>query len=97
MKNKTKHATGSQTNLGVHAHAPLEVNGDRGDYVYACLVITYTSSRVWSNRVRLPILLVVGRTGKLFSLSPFAPENLVSRDSFGRPVPREPVHSPHPG
>ena len=29
------------------------------------------------------------------SLSPFAPENLVSRDGFGRPVPRQPAHSPH--
>ena len=31
----------------------------------------------------------------IFSLSPFAPENLASRDGFGRPVPREPVHSLH--
>ena len=31
----------------------------------------------------------------LFSLSPFAPEKLVSRDGFGRPVPRQPTHSPH--
>ena len=26
------------------------------------------------------------------SLSPFAPENLVSPDGFGRPVPRQPAH-----
>ena len=26
------------------------------------------------------------------SLSPFAPENLVSRDGFGSPVPRQPSH-----
>ena len=45
------------------------------------------------NRVRLPILLVVSRTGKLnISLSPFAPENLVSRDGFGSPVLRQPAH-----
>ena len=31
------------------------------------------------------------------SLSPFAPKNLVSRDGFGRPVPRQPAHSPHSG
>ena len=31
------------------------------------------------------------------SLSPFATENLVSRDRFGRPVPRQPAHSPHSG
>ena len=30
-----------------------------------------------------------------FSLSVFAPENLVSRDEFGRPVPRRPAHSPY--
>ena len=26
------------------------------------------------------------------SLSPFAPENLVSRNEFGSPVPRQPAH-----
>ena len=26
------------------------------------------------------------------SLSPFAPENLVARDGFGSPVPRQPAH-----
>ena len=26
------------------------------------------------------------------SLSPYVPENLVSRDGFGRPVPRQPTH-----
>ena len=31
------------------------------------------------------------------SLSPFAPENLVSRDGFGRPVLRQPAHSPYSG
>ena len=45
-------------------------------------------SRVWINRVKLPILLAVSCTGKLnISLSPFAPENLVSRDGFSRLVP----------
>ena len=29
--------------------------------------------------------------------SPFAPEVLVSRDGFGRPVPLQPAHSPHSG
>ena len=33
----------------------------------------------------------------LFSLSPFAPEKLVSRDGFGRPVLRHPAHSLHAG
>ena len=31
------------------------------------------------------------------SLSPLVPENLVPRDTFGRPVPRQPAHYPHPG
>ena len=32
-------------------------------------------------------------TGEMsISLSPFASENLVSRDGFGRPVPRQPAH-----
>ena len=55
------------------------------------MVITY--SRVWINRVRLPILLVVSWTGKMnISLSPCVPEKLVSRDGFSRPVPRQPAH-----
>ena len=36
---------------------------------------------------------MVSRTGKInISLSAFAPENLVSRDGFGSPVPRQPAH-----
>ena len=59
--------------------------------MYVCMVITY--SRVWINRVRLPILLVVSRTGKMnIPLSPCVPENLVPRDGFSRPVPRQPAH-----
>ena len=50
-------------------------------------------ARVTINRVRLSILLVVSWTGKMnISLSPSAPENLVSRDGFGSPVPRQPAH-----
>ena len=45
----------------------------------------------------LPHLLVVSWTKLLFSLSPLAAVNLVSRDGFGRPVPRQPTHSPHSG
>ena len=59
--------------------------------MYICMVITY--SRVWINRVRLPILLVVSCTGKMnILLSPCVPENLVLRDGFSRPVPRQPAH-----
>ena len=59
-----------------------------------CVVcmVTYIT-RVWINRVRLPILLVVSTTVKMnISLSAFVPENLVSRGGFGSPVPRQPAH-----
>ena len=63
---------------------------------HVCTVRTF--SRVWINRVWLPVLLVVCWTGKrYFSLSPSAPENLVPRDRFGRSVPRQPAHFPHSG
>ena len=43
--------------------------------------------------IRLRILLVVSWTGKIIiSLSAFAPDNLVSQDGFGSPVPRQPAH-----
>ena len=32
-----------------------------------------------------------------FFLSPFAPENLISRDWFGHPIPRQLAHSPLSG
>ena len=61
-----------------------------GDVV--CMA-TQHIARVWINRVRLPILLAVSWTGKMnISLSAFAPENLVSRDRFGNPDPRQPAH-----
>ena len=50
-------------------------------------------ARVWINRVRLPIMVVVSLTGKMdISLPPFAPENLVSRHGCGSPVLRHPAH-----
>ena len=59
--------------------------------IYVCMVITY--SRVWINRVRLPILLVISwNRENNIPLSPCVPENLVSRDGFSRPVPRQPAH-----
>ena len=46
------------------------------------------------DQVWLPLLLMAEKQGKtVFSLSPFAPEELVSRDGFGRPVLRQPAHS----
>ena len=46
-------------------------------------------ARVRIKRVRLPILLMN------ISLSRLVPENLVSRDKFGGPVPRQPGYSPY--
>ena len=41
---------------------------------------------------------MISWTGKMnISMSAFVPENLVSRDGFGSPVPRQPAHSPYSG
>ena len=41
---------------------------------------------------------MVSYTGKVnIPLSPYAPDKLVSRDGFSRPVPRQPAHSPYSG
>ena len=62
-------------------------------YVRCMYVWSSHNARLWINRVRLPILLVGSSTGNInIPLSPFAPENLVSRDGFGSPVPRQPAH-----
>ena len=59
--------------------------------VWSCMVTHI--ARVWINWVMLPILLVVSWRGRInISLSAFVPENLVSRDGFGSPVPRQPAH-----
>ena len=51
------------------------------------------SKSIWINRVRSPVLHVVSLTGKMdISLFAFVPENLVSRDGFGSPVPRQAAH-----
>ena len=56
------------------------------------LLLSILICSMYVNRVRLPILHVVSWTGKVnFSLSPFAPVNLVSRDGFGNSVPRQPA------
>ena len=57
--------------------------------MHVCVVI-----RVRINRVRLPNLFEVNSTEIInISLSPFAPEDSVSRDRFGRPVLRQPACS----
>ena len=55
------------------------------------MVITY--GRVWINRVRLPSCSWSAEQEKWkIPLSPCVSENLVSRDGFSRPVPRQPPH-----
>ena len=57
------------------------------------VIHTILIARVRINQVGLPILLVVIRPGKMnIFLPPFLPDNLVSRDGFGSPVPPQPAH-----
>ena len=68
--------------------------------VYACMyamVITYSKSMDQPGKVANPARGQLNRKKMCFPLSPFAPENLVSRDMFGGPVLRQPAHSPHSG
>ena len=51
----------------------------RSDGMYVCMVIPY--SRVWINRVRLPILLVVSWTGKIIFPCPRACLRIWSRET----------------
>ena len=59
-------------------------------YMYVCMIITYSKSKDQPGKVANPAR---GQPNceNVFSLSPFAPENLVSRDGFGIPVPRQPA------
>ena len=61
--------------------------------MYVYVWSSHIARRVEVNRVRLPILLVVSRTGKN-NISPgsFESDNLVSRDEFGSPFTRQPAH-----
>ena len=65
-------------------------------YSYCMCDYPYTHTyiaRVRIHQVRLLILLAVNSTGKMnICLSLFAPENLVSRNGFDRPVLRQPAH-----
>ena len=87
-----------RTGAGTKKSLKLTTSGI-GDHV--CMVTheaimyghTHSIARVCINRIRLLVLHVVSCTGKTnISLSTFVPENLVSRDGFGSPVPRQPVH-----
>ena len=59
--------------------------------LYVYMVITYRKSKDQPGKVANPVRGQL--TGKMnISLSPFAPENLISRNGFGIPVPRQPSH-----
>ena len=60
-------------------------------YVWSTHIAEYESIGV-ANRARGQL-----NSENEHSLSPFVPENLVSRDRFGRPVPRQPDHSSYSG
>ena len=56
------------------------------------MVITYSKGKDQSGKVANPIRGQLNRENSFFPRSPFAPENLVSRDECGSPVPRQPAH-----
>ena len=59
------------------------------------VAITYSKSMDQPGKVANPARgqLSTGKNG--YFPVPVAPENLVSRDGFDRPVPRQPAYSPH--
>ena len=58
--------------------------------MYVCMVITYRSMDQ-PGKVANPARGQLNRENNI-PLSPCVPENLVSRDGFSRPVPRQPAH-----
>ena len=66
-----------------------------GLYFYMCMVNTYSKGKDQPGKVINPAHGQLNNRENYFSLSSFAPENLVSRDAgSGSPVPRQPAH-PH--
>ena len=61
--------------------------------MYSCIV-THIARVIWTNRVKFchSCSRSTEQGKKNISLSTLAPENLVSQDGFGRPVPRQPAH-----
>ena len=57
-------------------------------------MVTYSKCMDQPCKVAHPARVQLNRENELF-LSAFAPENLVSRDGFGSPVPRQPAHHLH--
>ena len=58
--------------------------------MYVCVVITYSKAMNQPGKEANPAHGQLNREN-VFFLSPFAPENLASRDGFGSPVPRQPA------
>ena len=56
------------------------------------MVITYSKSKDQPGKVANPARGQLNKENIYISLSPLAPENLVSRDGFGTPVPHQPAH-----
>ena len=62
-------------------------------YMYVCMVIAYSNSMDQPGKVANPARGHLNRENEYgIFLSPFAPENMISRDGFGSPVPRQPAH-----
>ena len=59
--------------------------------LYVCMVITHGKGKDQPGKVANPTCGQLNREHD-FSLVPFAPENLVSRNGFGGPVPCQPAH-----
>ena len=59
--------------------------------MYVCMVIINSKGKDQPGKVANPARGQLNREN-IFSLSPFAPDNLVLRDGFGSPVPRQPAH-----
>ena len=64
--------------------------------MYVCMVIIYSKGKDQPGKVANPARGQLNRENVffpvIFSLSPSAPENSVSRDGFSSPVPRQPAH-----
>ena len=72
------------------AHAGLH---HRDNMIHVCMYgDTYSKSMDQPGEVANPARGQLNRENGYISLSAFAPENLVSRDGFGSPVPCQPAH-----
>ena len=57
-----------------------------------CMVITYSKGKDQPSKAANPARGQLNRENVFFSLSPFASENLISRDGFGSPALCQPAH-----